>query len=190
MTLNQPIPDGLELDNFKFLSWFWQVENGCIGGQPGPTDKDALHIGWNGTNFRAEWVVIKNCNPREMEIGPAVPFSFSNERKTVSVQVDLCDLVARAGDPLLWWAGTRRLPFAHSTFRPHRRIGEVISRCFLDRLQSTSSAANWVRASIPPLPTPLDSGSAPSVPREGNTLKGDIAEQVLGGYCPPNIGLL
>lgn len=114
MTFDKPIPDGP--DNFKFLSWFWQFENGCIGGQPGPTDKDAVHIGWNGSNFRAEWVVIKNCAPREMEIGPAIPFRFSNERRTVSVQVDLCDLAARAGDPLLWWAGTRRLPFAHPTF--------------------------------------------------------------------------
>lgn len=99
-----------------FLAYFFQFENGGIGGQPGPTDTDDARVVWNGTEFTANWMVITDCNPRTVEEGPAIPFSFSSERKTVTVQVDICDLAARAGNPLEWWAGVRRLPFVHPTF--------------------------------------------------------------------------
>lgn len=114
ITLAASVP---ETPASPFLAWFWQFENGCVGTEPGPTDKDGVRVLWTpGTGFVANSLVITNCAPREIQFGPPVLFSFSSDRKTVRVHVDMCDLVARGGDPLVWFAGVRRLPFVHPTF--------------------------------------------------------------------------
>ena len=99
-----------------FISWFWQFENGCVGGQPGPTNKDGVRVNWNGSIFTANWFVITNCNPREINIGAPIGFSFENARTTVKVQADICDLVGKAGESLTWHAGVRRVAFGNLDF--------------------------------------------------------------------------
>jgi hypothetical protein len=100
----------------EFISWFWQFENGCVGAQPGPTTKDAVRVNWNGSYFTAHWMVITDCDPREIQQGDPIGFSFENDRQTIKVQVDICDLVSRAGEPLTWHAGVRRVGFANPNF--------------------------------------------------------------------------
>ena len=111
--LNDAVPAAPDA---QFLSYFWQFENGCVNGQPGPTSKDGAKVNWDGSNFTANWYVITNCNPRESELGPPIAFNFSSDRKTVSVQVDICDLVSRAGESLTWYSGVRRIAFSNPTF--------------------------------------------------------------------------
>ena len=111
--LNGPVP---EAPSANFISWFWTFDNGCVGGQPGPTNKDGVRINWNGSIFTANWFVITNCNPREIDIGAPIGFSFSSDRKAVKVQADICELVARVGESLTWHAGVRRVGFGNVDF--------------------------------------------------------------------------
>ncbi len=113
MTLNGAVPVS---PNLPTLRYFWQFENGCVNGQPGLTDKDGVRILWDGAGFTANWYVITNCVPREVEAGAPLAVHFSSDRKTVGVQVDMCELVSRGGAPLEWHAGVRRLRFAHPQF--------------------------------------------------------------------------
>jgi hypothetical protein len=99
---------------FGFLAYFWTFENGCIGEAPGPTNKDALRVVWNGATWSANWVTIINCVPRMTEIGDEVPFRIVNRK--VRIRVPLNELITRAGEPVLWHAGVRRLPFDNLTF--------------------------------------------------------------------------
>ncbi len=100
-----------------FISYFWQFQDGCS--VPSPTDKDGIHIGWDGDTgtWSAHWFVITSCAPRTVTQGDPVPFQFTDDG--VKVQVTLSDLLengASPGSPIEWYAGVRRLPFQHPKF--------------------------------------------------------------------------
>ena len=101
-----------------FLAYFWQFENGCIGNQPGPTDKDGARVVWHfdTQTFTANWFTITNCNPRTIQQDVPLPVNISSDGKQLKVTVDICDLVSRGGDPLSWFAGVRRIGFINPTF--------------------------------------------------------------------------
>jgi hypothetical protein len=74
-------------------------------------------VAWDGDTWSANWFVITSCNPRTIVFGNPVPFQFTEDG--IKVRVALSDLLANGtvpGAPLVWFAGVRRLPFAHSTF--------------------------------------------------------------------------
>lgn len=94
------------------LIYYWQFQDGCNA--PSPTDKDGVNVFWNGHEWTAHWFVISSCTPRQIAIGQPVPFRLVGN--TVSIRVQLGDLITRGGAPLLWFAGTRLVPFHHPRF--------------------------------------------------------------------------
>jgi hypothetical protein len=100
------------------LAYFWQFENGCIGNQPGATDKDGVRVVWhfNTNTFTANWFTITSCDPRAIQQDGSLPVNISSDGTQLKVTVDVCDLVSRGGDPLSWHAGVRRLPFVDPPF--------------------------------------------------------------------------
>jgi hypothetical protein len=111
IVLQAPVPP---VPPFGFVAYFVAFENGCIGTGSGPTNKDVARVFWNGTAWEANWVVITSCDPRTVSIGSPIPFRIVDD--TVRMRVNLEELVTQTDVPLLWFAGTRRLPFVHPTF--------------------------------------------------------------------------
>lgn len=94
------------------LIYYWQFQDGC--NTTSPTDKDGVNVFWDGHEWTAHWFVISSCAPRQIAIGKPVPFRF--EGNIVSIRVPLGELITRGGAPLLWFAGTRLVPFHHPRF--------------------------------------------------------------------------
>ena len=59
------------------LIYYWQFQDGCTA--PSPTDKDGVHILWNGRAWSASWFVIGDCKPRRVVQGGRYPIA---SRKT------------------------------------------------------------------------------------------------------------
>jgi len=95
------------------LIYYWQFQDGC--NTTSPTDKDGLNVFWNGRQWTAQWFVIESCSPRRIAIGKALPFRFTGN--TVTIRAALSDLITRGGTALLWFAGTRLVPFNHPIFK-------------------------------------------------------------------------
>ena len=109
IALYAPVP---AVPPVPFVTYFWQFQDGCF--EPSPTDKDGIRVHWDGDIWSANWYVITSCNPRTVVHGDPVRFVFTDDG--VMVRVRLADLITRGGAPLEWYAGVRRLPFAHPTF--------------------------------------------------------------------------
>lgn len=111
----EPIP-ATPPSQYGFISYFWQFEGGCVDPKPG--NKDSISIVWKdwggGTwESRAHWSVITDCDPRTTEIGDPVPFEFIEDGVKVRVPLDQLMTAADSGQPLLWHAGVRRIPFIY-----------------------------------------------------------------------------
>jgi len=110
VTVRAPIPTTPAVPS---LIYYWQFQDGC--NTASPTDKDGLNVFWNGRQWTAQWFVIESCSPRRIAIGQSVPFRFAGN--TVTVRAALADLITRGGTALLWFAGTRLVPFNHPIFK-------------------------------------------------------------------------
>ena len=110
VTVRAPIPTTPAVPS---LIYYWQFQDGC--NTASPTDKDGLNVFWNGRQWTAQWFVIESCSPRRIAIGQPVPFRFAGN--TVTVRAALADLITRGGTALLWFAGTRLVPFNHPIFK-------------------------------------------------------------------------
>jgi hypothetical protein len=109
IALHAPVPAAPPV---AFVSYFWQFQDGCL--VPSPTDKDGIRVHWDGDMWVANWYVILSCDPRAIVQGDPVDFVFTEDG--VMVRVSLSDLITRGGAPLDWYAGVRRLGFAHPVF--------------------------------------------------------------------------
>ena len=110
IALYAPVPANPDVG---FFSYFWQFQDGCV--EPSPTDKDGIRVHWDGLVWSANWYVVTSCNPRAIVQGDPVDFVFTEDG--VMVRVSLADLLTRGGGvPLTFYAGARRLPFAHPVF--------------------------------------------------------------------------
>jgi hypothetical protein len=112
ISLYAPIPT-TPPSAYLFVAYFWQFEGGCV--QPAPGKKSGITVIWRewegGTKeWRANWIEITDCNPFTTVTGNPVPFEFTEEGVKVRVALDDLLTAAEPGNPLLWFAGVRRLP--------------------------------------------------------------------------------
>lgn len=114
LRLQEPVPDAPPF----FVAYAFVFENGCRVGDTGlptgPTEKDAAVVVWDGSGWHAHWLVVTDCDPRTAVAGAPIPFAILDD--TIRMRVPLSELVARAGEPLEWYAVARRLPFVHPLF--------------------------------------------------------------------------
>jgi hypothetical protein len=111
-----PIP---EAPPYPFVNYFWQFNGGCVTGEPG--DKSAISIAWHGdaNTWSANWIVIKNCDPRQTELGASITdWNFTEDG--IKVRVALADLLTAMDETetLVWHAGVRRVPFIYVISTP------------------------------------------------------------------------
>ena len=116
IALYEPIPAE---PPYPFANYYWQFEGGCV--EPAPGNKSAISIVWRdwggGTmEWRANWLEITNCNPRTIITGDPVPFEFTEDGVKVRVALDDLLTATDPGEPLIWHAGVRRMPFTHPVF--------------------------------------------------------------------------
>jgi hypothetical protein len=104
MVLGAPVPP---VPDTPLLVYYWQFQDGCVA--PTPTNKSGVNAVWNGQRWSARWFVITGCNPRRVAPGDSLPLRFDGSTLTVSVR--RADLVTRGGEPLVWFAASRLLPF-------------------------------------------------------------------------------
>ncbi len=120
IALYEPIPAKPPV---PFVAYIWQFEGGCAAPDLGK-NKGGIQVVWTKwpdgiTEWRANWFVITRCTPtREIEIDEVtvVPFIFTEDG--VKVQVALGELLTAIdpGEPLLWVASVRRIPFIRPPF--------------------------------------------------------------------------
>jgi hypothetical protein len=112
ITLQEPIP---EAPPQGFIAYIWQFEGGCVDPQPG--NKAGVQVVWHGASspgyWEANWFEIINCSPRAIEKADPIEFQFTDDG--VKVRGELSDLLTAIdpGDPLVWYAAVRRVPFIY-----------------------------------------------------------------------------
>jgi hypothetical protein len=124
LTINvyEPIP---AVPDYPFVSYFWQFEGGCVPPDsetpPSPGDKAGIHVTYScivgECKWRATWLEITSCSPREFSFGDAVPFVFTENGVRVRVPLDeLLTAINTDGD-FLWHTGVRLVSFSNQVFQ-------------------------------------------------------------------------
>ena len=117
ITLQEPIPAAPPQG---FIAYIWQFEGGCVENPPpGTLNKAGIQVVWHGPSgsssgfWEANWFEIVSCSPRESEKADPVEFHFTEDG--VKVRVELSDLLTAIdpGEPLIWYAAVRRVPFIY-----------------------------------------------------------------------------
>jgi hypothetical protein len=123
LTINvyEPIP---AVPDYLFVSYFWQFEGGCVppvpGTEPSPGDKAGIHVTYSCIDgeckWRATWLEITSCSPREFSLGDPAPFVFTENG--IRVRVGLGDLLTAIDThgQFLWHTGVRLVPFGSPVF--------------------------------------------------------------------------
>ncbi len=101
-----------------FIAYVWQFEGGCVA--PAPGNKAGVQVVWHGgaspPYWEANWFEIVTCAPRTIVKADPVEFQFTEDG--VKVRVALSDLLTAIdpGDPLVWFAAVRRVPFIFAPY--------------------------------------------------------------------------
>jgi hypothetical protein len=98
---------------YPFVNYYWQFEGGCV--KPEPGNKAGISIIWNVDvgEWRAHWYEITSCSPPKTELAGPVPFEFTGDGVKVRVALDDLLTAMDEGEPLVWFAGVRRVPFIY-----------------------------------------------------------------------------